>query len=182
MLSLAVAAVAPPAPRPRSVLPCNMESGACKAVKAVHPKACIQRRASKAVKALWARTGAAAANKAGNRGLQIVPSDNRVSLTWRVCRVIYRLCTCQYVHVHSTYTPLVPCEIRGVRVTRRFLSQVRRREAEEHARRMNLLFPSAAAAAEDLPPPPPKVWQRDKDQQESLLASKMVETSESELN
>jgi hypothetical protein len=66
-------------------------------------------------------------------------------------------------------------------VTRRLLSQVRRREAEEHARRMNLLFPSAAAAAEDLPPPPPKVWQRDKDQQESLLASKMIETSESEL-
>jgi hypothetical protein len=46
---------------------------------------------------------------------------------------------------------------------------------------MNLLFPSAAAAAEDLPPPPPKVWQRDKDQQESLLVSKMIETSESEL-
>ena len=58
------------------------------------------------------------------------------------------------------------------------LWQVRRREAEEHARRMNLLFPSAAAAAQDLPPPPPKVSQRDKDAQESLLASRMVDTSE----
>jgi hypothetical protein len=158
-----------------------MQSRESRASKGVHPKACIQSRQSSlgSHRSSCCKQGR---HKAGARGLQVVPSDKRVSLTWRVCRVIYRLCTCQYVHVHSTYTPLVPCEIRGVRVTRRFLSQVRRREAEEHARRMNLLFPSAAAAAEDLPPPPPKVWQRDKDQQESLLASKMVETSESELN
>ena len=49
-------------------------------------------------------------------------------------------------------------------------AQVRRKEAEEHARRINMLFPNAAASAAAAPPPPPAVSQREKDAIEESLA------------